>query len=86
MVQRCPDRRLPWYDDGMFGIQGWEWLVILVIALLVFGARLPQVARSLGKSINEFKKGVRDIENDVNKPVDTAAQKDTQLPPAAPKT
>ena len=44
-----------------------ELLVILLIVLLVFGAaRLPEIARSLGKSIQEFKKGVKEIEHDVN--------------------
>jgi len=36
------------------------------IALLLFGKRLPEVARSLGKGIVEFKKGVRGIEDDVS--------------------
>jgi sec-independent protein translocase protein TatA len=40
--------------------QGWEWLVILVVALLVFGKRLPDVARSIGKSLTEFKKGINE--------------------------
>jgi sec-independent protein translocase protein TatA len=40
-------------------------IVILIIALLLFGKRLPDVARSLGKGIVEFKKGVRGIEDDV---------------------
>jgi sec-independent protein translocase protein TatA len=51
-----------------------EWLVILFIGLLIFGRRLPEVARSLGKSVNEFKKGLRDFQasadevvSDVNK-------------------
>lgn len=42
-----------------------ELLVILVIALLLFGAgRLPEVARSLGKAVREFKKGLKDIDDD----------------------
>jgi len=51
-----------------------EWMVILFIGLLIFGRRLPEVARSLGKSVNEFKKGLRDFQesadevvSDVNK-------------------
>jgi sec-independent protein translocase protein TatA len=44
----------------------YELLIILVIALLLFGKRLPEVARSLGKGIVEFKKGVKGVEEDVN--------------------
>ena len=43
-----------------------ELIVIGVIALLLFGRRLPEVGRSLGKGIVEFKKGLRDVEDDVN--------------------
>ncbi|MFO7957416.1 MAG: twin-arginine translocase TatA/TatE family subunit [Candidatus Brocadiia bacterium] len=39
---------------------GSEWLIILIIALLIFGSRLPSVMRSLGKSINEFKRGMEE--------------------------
>lgn len=46
---------------------GWEWLVIAVVGLLIFGRRLPEVGRSLGKGIVEFKKGLRGIEEDVDK-------------------
>ena len=40
-----------------------EWMVILLIGLLIFGRRLPEVARNLGKSVNEFKKGLRDFQD-----------------------
>lgn len=43
----------------------WEIVLVLVIALLLFGTRLPKVARSLGQGITEFKKGVKGIEEDV---------------------
>ena len=45
---------------------GWEWAIILVIGLLLFGRRLPEVGRSLGKSIVEFKRGLQGIEDEVN--------------------
>lgn len=41
-----------------------ELLIIGLIALLIFGKRLPEVARSLGKGMTEFKKGLRGIEDD----------------------
>jgi sec-independent protein translocase protein TatA len=43
-----------------------EMIVFGIIALLLFGKRLPEVARSLGKGIVEFKKGVRGIEDEVD--------------------
>lgn len=42
-----------------------EWGVILVIGLLLFGKRLPEVGRNLGKGIVEFKKGIKGVEDDV---------------------
>ncbi len=42
----------------------YEWLVILVIALLLFGHRIPGMARSLGSGITEFKKGLKKGEGD----------------------
>ncbi len=49
--------------------QGWEWLVILLIALLIWGRRLPDVARGLGRSLSEFKKGVKEADNAKNEVV-----------------
>ena len=38
---------------------GWEWLIVLVIFLLLFGHRIPGMARSLGSGITEFRKGLK---------------------------
>jgi len=43
-----------------------ELAIVGVIAVLLFGKRLPEVGRSMGKSIVEFKKGLRDIQNEVD--------------------
>ena len=49
----------------MFGLGYQELLLILVIVLILFGAqRLPDLARSLGSSVKEFKKGVNDLKDD----------------------
>lgn len=45
---------------------GWtEMLILGLIGLLLFGKRLPEVARNLGKGMMEFKKGMYDIQDDV---------------------
>lgn len=47
-----------------FGISIWELLILLVVLLLVFGAkRLPEMGRSLGKGMREFKEGVTGVED-----------------------
>lgn len=43
-----------------------EMIFIGIIALLLFGKRLPEVAKSLGKGVVEFKKGLRGIEDDLD--------------------
>jgi len=44
----------------------WEIIIIAVVALLLFGRRLPEVGRSLGRGIVEFKKGLRGVEDELN--------------------
>ncbi|NLG13761.1 MAG: twin-arginine translocase TatA/TatE family subunit [Lentisphaerae bacterium] len=46
------------------GIGIWEWSIIFLIVLLLFGAkRLPEIARSLGKAANEFQKAKNELTN-----------------------
>ncbi len=49
-----------WFSPGPM-----EMLIIGVIAVLLFGKRLPEVGRSLGKGLMEFKKGVQGIEDEI---------------------
>ncbi|MFH1304669.1 MAG: twin-arginine translocase TatA/TatE family subunit [Planctomycetota bacterium] len=69
---------------AMFGMPGgYEMIIVGIIALLLFGKRLPEVARSLGKGIVEFKKGVSGIEDDVNQ--STYSQSRTETPRPTPE-
>lgn len=62
---------------NVMGLAGGDLIIILIIALLIFGHKLPSVARSLGSSVSEFKKGVKEGELE--------AQRDqTQTQPASP--
>lgn len=71
---------------GFFNMpHGVEWLVILGIALLLFGKRLPEVARSIGRGVVEFKRGLKGIEDDVTRP-DYQGQKGSSPPPEPSST
>ena len=65
----------------MFGSIGFqEILLILVIALLLFGARrLPEIGRGLGKGISEFKKGIHETEEQFRRELDRPPQVDRQI-------
>ncbi len=66
---------------AIFGMPGgYEMIIVGIIALLLFGKRLPEVARSLGKGIVEFKKGVSGIEDEVNQSTYSDARTETPRP------
>ncbi len=50
------------------GLGGQEMLLLLVLGILLFGRKLPELGRSVGKTLVEFKKGMRGIEDEVNEP------------------
>jgi sec-independent protein translocase protein TatA len=58
------------------GIGAQELLLIFLVLLLLFGAKkIPEIAKGLGKSVSEFKKGMREIENEVKKEEPTPEDK-----------
>ena len=60
----------------MFGLGTGEILVILFIILLLFGAKkLPELAKGLGKGVNEFKKASSEIKKEVNKAIESKEDK-----------
>ena len=62
----------------MGALQPWHWVILIVVFVLLFGAkRLPDAARSLGKSLRIFKSEVKELQNDSTEPPVTPA------PPAA---
>ncbi len=45
---------------------GWEWILIFIVLLLLFGAkRLPDLAKGLGKGISEFRKAAKEVSNEI---------------------
>ena len=47
-------------------IQGWEWIIIALVVLLLFGGKkIPELMRGLGKGVKSFKEGMKDVEKEV---------------------
>lgn len=60
----------------MFNLGGWEWAILLVIVLIVFGVgRLPEIGGAIGKSIREFREASKDGEKKEEKPEGEQAEK-----------
>lgn len=64
----------------MFGMSPTEMLIVGVIAVLLFGSKLPSVARSAGKSLTELKRGMRDAQDEFRR---TMHEVDTEPAPKA---
>ncbi len=81
------------------GFGMWEAIVLGLLGVLIFGKRLPEVGKSIGKGIVEFKKGLSGIEDDIditakqppkieqhqNPSINTADTSDTPATPGAPE-
>jgi len=68
------------------GLTPMELLIILVLGVLLFGKKLPDVGRSLGKGIVEFKKGLKGVEDDIDTSVNAHySNGQTQEPPRPPQ-
>ncbi len=82
---------------AMFGVGGWEVVLILAVVLLLFGAKkLPDLAKGLGTGIKEFKKATREVTEELQNaandtpapkvpPANTTAQSQSQ-PPSQPQS
>ena len=73
----------------MFGLGHTEIVILLVVAVMLFGGRLPEVGRTLGKSLMEFRKGMKGFEDEFRTltriDVDSSSPpKPAVLPPSLP--
>lgn len=51
----------------LFGIQGWEWVIIALVVILLFGGKkIPELMRGLGKGVKSFKEGMKDVQGEVD--------------------
>ena len=69
-------------SDTMMGISGWEMAMVALIGLLLFGKKLPEVARNVGKTVRDFKKGMTGFEDDMRESVHRPSSSQTSYRPA----
>jgi len=74
----------------MFGFHAWDLLIVLLIALVIFGPKkLPEIGGAVGKGIREFKKATSEVVEQVQSPLNTASKKEAetkQIPPTVVAT
>lgn len=72
MTEQIPNILAMWTPGPL------ELIIILVIAVLLFGRRLPEIARSIGKSLTEFKKGVKETKDEIHKATDISEEENKE--------
>ena len=59
----------------------WDWVIIFAIVLVLFGGkRLPELAKSLGKSLSSFKRGIKEGEDDLKSSLENKDESDSKPP------
>ena len=63
-------------------IQGWEWIIIALVVLLLFGGKkIPELMRGLGKGVKSFKQGMKEVEgemSEIKKDIESEADKKSE--------
>ena len=60
-------------------LRGWEWIIILIVILLLFGGKkIPELMRGVGKGVHSFKQGMEEAKREVNKPLDSDSTTDSE--------
>ena len=68
-----------------WALGGMEWVIVILAVLLLFGSkRIPDLARSLGASIREFKKGAREVTDEIQNAGDEKSAPPAKPAPPAP--
>lgn len=66
---------------GFLGLpHGFEWIALVILGLLLFGKKLPGLARSVGQSVVEFKKGIKGVQDDANQQASQPTDQNYRIP------
>jgi sec-independent protein translocase protein TatA len=64
---------------------GWEWVIVIVAVLLLFGAKkIPELAKGLGTGIKEFKKATREVTDEIQNAGDDRSASPNKSAPTSP--